>query len=276
MVSRFITFEMLVVEQIFGTSVNFKLIKFPFFLLGGHSLAIFHHYISHWRRTYRRSLGQILSIYNAQLESGDYFHIPFTTFTYVQYHLASGHNLSKLDDNLQLFDALYQDYKMDNHWTIQLPQRFVSNLLGETSDPFVLYGNTIEDQNARINQMEKAGENDAVQLMHFLVLFNSVLFHNLELSKSCLEKIKMQNVVSIWKPWITFFQCFTDIVSLPTIEKKVEKRGLEETINRQRDQLLGKILIVIVGEYLTDNLAKPQPTSSFFRIHNKIGMIKVP
>ena len=165
---------------------------------------------------------------------------------------------------------------MDNHWTIQLPQRFVSNLLGETSDPFVLYGNTIEDQNARIDQMEKAGENDAVQLMHFLILFNSVLFHNPELSKSCLEKIKKENVSSIWKPWITFFQCFTDIVSLPTIEKKVKKRELEEIINRQRDQLLGKILIVMVGKYLTDNLPKPQPNSSFFLIYNKIGMIKVP
>jgi len=205
---------------------------------GGHSLATIQHYLSHWRRPYRRSLGQILSIYNTQLESGDYFHIPFTTFTYVQYHLACGHNLSKLDDNLQLFDALYHDYKMENHWTIQLPQRLVSNLLGETSDPFIFYGNSIEDQNSRIDQLEKAGENDAVQLLHILILFNAIFFHNLELSKSCLEKITKENVMSIWKPWIIFFECFTDILSLPTIEKKAEKKKLKETITSQRDQLL--------------------------------------
>jgi hypothetical protein len=217
-----------------------NLTKLSSFLSGGYSLAIFHHYISHWRRPYRRSLGQILSIYNAQLESGDYFHIQFTTFTYVQYHLASGNNLAKLDDNLQLFDALYQDYKMENHWKIQLPQRLVANLLGETSDPFLFYGNTIEDQNSRILQMEEAGENDAVQLLYFLILFNSVFFHNHELSKSCLEKIVKKKVISIWKPWIIFFQCFTDIISLPTIEKKVEKKKLKETIRDQRDRLLGK------------------------------------
>jgi len=239
---------------------------------GGHSLAIFHHYISHWRRPYRRSLGQILGIYNAQLESGDYFHIQFTTFTYVQYHLTSGNNLAKLDDNLQLFDALYQDYKMENHWKIQLPQRLVANLLGETSDPFLFYGNTIEDQNLRILQMEKAGENDAVQLMYFLILFNSIFFHNHELSKSCLEKIVKKNVISIWKPWIIFFQCLTDILSIPTIEKKVEKKKLKETIRDQRDRLLdwynqgavncSVMVSLIDAEYIVaDSLGKkPLPT----------------
>jgi len=205
---------------------------------GGHSLTIFHSSISHWRRPYRRSLGQILSIYNAQLESGDYYHIQFTTFIYIQYHLISGHNLAKLDDNLQLFDILYQDYKMENYWKIELPQRLVTNLLGETSDPFLFYGNTIEDQNSRIRQMEEAGENDAVQLMHLLILFTSIFFHNHELSRSCLGKIVKKKVSSIWKPWIIFFQCFTDIVSLPNVVKKAEKKRIKGTIKEQRDRLL--------------------------------------
>ena len=101
--------------------------------LGGHSLAVFHFYISHWRRPYRLSLGQVLSIYNNQIESGDYFHINFTVFTYIQYHLTCGHNLTKLDGNLQLFDVLYKNYKMKDDWKIKLPQRFVLNMLGETS-----------------------------------------------------------------------------------------------------------------------------------------------
>ena len=148
--------------------------------------------------------------------------------------------MTKLDDNLQLFDALYKDYEMENHWMIQLPQRLVANLLGETSNPFLFYGNTIEDQNTRIQMMEEAGENDAVQLMHFLVLFISIFFHNHELSKSCLEKIVKEKVISIWRPWLVFFQCFTDIISLQTTEKKSERKKLKEAISRQRDQLLGK------------------------------------
>jgi hypothetical protein len=176
----------------------------------------------------------------------------------VQYHLTCGNNLAKLDDNLQLFDALCQDYKMENHWKIQLPQRLVANLLGETSDPFLFYGNTIDDQNLRILQMEKAGENDAVQLMYFLILFNSIFFHNHELSKSCLEKIIKKNVISIWKPWIIFFQCFTNILSIPTIEKKAERKKLKETICDQRDRLLGK------NAFIADQHFLPLPTPTVY------------
>ncbi len=183
--------------------------------------------------------------------------------------------MSKLDDNLQLFDALYHDYKMENHWTIQLPQRFVSNLMGETSDPFIFYGNSIEDQNSRIEQLEKAGENDAVQLLYILILFNAIFFHNLELSKSCLGKIAKENVLSIWKPWIIFFQCFTDILSLPTIEKKAGKKKLKETIANQRDQLLGKILVAVAGGYSTLIYTNASNDIFIFWICKKTGTIKV-
>jgi len=162
-------------------------------------------------------------------------------FTYIQYHLTSGNILTKLDDNLQLFDVLYQDYKMENHWKIQLPQRLVANLLGETSNPFLFIGYTIEDQKLRIRQMEEAGENDAVQFTHFLILFTAIFFHQHELSKSCLEKIIEEKVISIWKPWIIFFRCLTDIVSLPTIESKTEKKKLKETIHEQKDRLIGNV-----------------------------------
>eukprot|EP00535_Pseudo-nitzschia_heimii_P011070 CAMPEP_0197200392 /NCGR_PEP_ID=MMETSP1423-20130617/34370_1 /TAXON_ID=476441 /ORGANISM="Pseudo-nitzschia heimii, Strain UNC1101" /LENGTH=1460 /DNA_ID=CAMNT_0042654271 /DNA_START=91 /DNA_END=4473 /DNA_ORIENTATION=- len=205
---------------------------------GGYSLAIFHASISHWRRPYRRSLGHILSIYNAQLASGDYLHIQSSSFLIVQYHLTSGHDLMKLDDNLHLFNALYQDYNMENHWKIKFPQRFVSNMLGETSDPFLMVGNTIEDHDLRIQEMRDAGEIDAIELIHFLLLFTSIFFHNHELCKSCLEKIDKEKVLLIWKPWVLFFQCYSDIISLSTVEKKAEKKKLKEIIQEQRDRLL--------------------------------------
>jgi len=131
---------------------------------------------------------------------------------------------------------------MDDHWKVHLPQRLVANLLGETPDPFLFYGNTIEDQDSRIQQMEKEGEHDAVQLMHFLRLFNSIFFHNHELSRYCLENIVEQKVMPIWRPWILFFRCFIDIIALGTTDKKVEKKKLKESINEQRDRLLGKKL----------------------------------
>ncbi len=152
--------------------------------------------------------------------------------------------MTKLDDNLQLFDALYQDYKMDNHWIIELAQRFVQNMLGETLDPFLFYGNSIEEQSTRIQRLQDSGEDDAVQLMHFFTLFVSILFHNHELSKSCLENIVEKKVISIWKPWISFFRCYLDIVSLQAIDKKSERKKFKEAIKMQRGKLLGKNRIV--------------------------------
>lgn len=149
---------------------------------------------------------------------------------------------------------------MENYWKIQFPQRLVANLLGETSDPFLFYGNTIEDQNSRIDQMEKEGETDAVQFMHLLILFNSILFHNHDLSKSCLRKIVKNKAVSIWKPWLIFFQCFTDILSLPNVEKKAERKKLKEAIDKQRDLLLGKNY-VIAGQPFCDDLQCTKKTT---------------
>ena len=158
----------------------------------------------------------------------------------------------KLDDNLHLFDILHQDYNMENHWKIKLPQRLVSNLLGETSDPFLFFGNTVEDHNLRIQEMKDAGQNDAIQLMYFLLLFASVFFHNHEFCKSCLENIDKAKVILIWKPWVLFFQCYTDIISLSTAEKKAEKRKLREVIQQQRDRLLGKKFFLIYEQIPVD------------------------
>lgn len=161
-------------------------------------------------------------------------------FTYIQYHLASGHDLARLDDNLHLFDVLYQDYKMKDHWKIQLSQRFVANMLGETSNPFLLLAYTEEDQKSKINEMEEKGEKKSVQFVYFLVLFTSVLFHNHDLSKSCLEEIVVEEAIPIWKPWIICFQCLTHIVYIPKVETKDERKKLKESIEEKKEQLIGK------------------------------------
>jgi predicted ATPase len=50
---------------------------------GGQSVALFHWHVSHWKRLYKRTLEPVLRIYNAQLDSGDFFHVEFSIFTYV-------------------------------------------------------------------------------------------------------------------------------------------------------------------------------------------------
>lgn len=50
---------------------------------GGQSVALFHWHVSHWKRLYKRTLEPVLKVYNAQLDTGDFFHVEFSIFTYV-------------------------------------------------------------------------------------------------------------------------------------------------------------------------------------------------
>jgi predicted ATPase len=50
---------------------------------GGQSVALFHWHVSHWKRLYKRTLEPVLRVYNAQLDSGDFFHVEFSIFTYI-------------------------------------------------------------------------------------------------------------------------------------------------------------------------------------------------
>eukprot|EP00536_Pseudo-nitzschia_multiseries_P000829 jgi/Psemu1/300351/fgenesh1_kg.10_\ len=112
-------------------------------------------------------------------------------------------------------------------------------MLDEASDPFLLFGIEVKDQEAQIRRMEEAGESDAVNFMHFLILFASIFFHNIELSKSCLEKVNEEKIIPLWKPWVIFFQCLTDILSLPTIENKANRKKMKENIHEKKDRLTG-------------------------------------
>jgi hypothetical protein len=87
---------------------------------GGSSVALFHFHVSHWKRRYVRTLQPVLSIYNAQLDAGDFFHVEFTIWTYINLHMASGYSIKSLRDNLELFDGLYDDYKMAKKWRIDV------------------------------------------------------------------------------------------------------------------------------------------------------------
>ncbi|KAL3930764.1 MAG: hypothetical protein SGARI_004389 [Bacillariaceae sp.] len=77
---------------------------------GGQSVALFHWHVSHWKRLYKRTLEPVLAVYNAQLgtnetrcgclgvlgrlriahqifsvvlDAGDFFHVEFSIFTYI-------------------------------------------------------------------------------------------------------------------------------------------------------------------------------------------------
>jgi predicted ATPase len=203
---------------------------------GGEAIALFHWHISHWRRSYKRNLQPVLKIYNAQVDSGDFYHVGFSITTYIQYHFASGFDIEKLSDNLQLFQGLYMDYQLKDNWLIDISQEAVSNLMGETATPLIFFGQTLGQQDTKIEEFRKARLPQAIEYLYLLRLFIAFFFHNVEVMEECFEQLESP-AVGVWIPWIAFMECFMLIQYLPAAKGK-QRKELKEKIDLLRNKLL--------------------------------------
>lgn len=169
--------------------------------------------------------------------TGDFFHVPMSINTYVQYHLASGYDLAKRDDNLQLFLGLYSDYQMPESWRISLPQRLVDNLVGETQEPLLFLGSTEEEEKEELDAMANdPKEMEALQHLYFLKLYVAIFFHDYKMAEDCLSRLPAQ-VEGVWVPWVVFFQCLVAVSHLPSTKGRARKE-LKDNIEEIKGQLI--------------------------------------
>ena len=203
---------------------------------GGEAVTLFHWHISHWKRTYTRNLEPVLKTYNAQIDSGDFQHVDFSISTYVQYHLASGYDLERLSDNLQLFDGIYSDYTLSDDWHIIVPQQAVANMLGETVHPLLFFGDTIEQQETQIQQWEEEGKTEALYYFNFLRLYVAFFFHDYEIAEECLANLT-KPAEGVWIPWMVFLECYFDIQKLKSVKGK-KRKMLREQIEEKKNTLI--------------------------------------
>jgi len=204
---------------------------------GGEAVCLFHWHVGHWRRTYKRSLEPVLEIYNAQVDSGDFHHVGFSITTYVQYHLASGFDLERLSDNLELFDGLFADYNLPDDWHILIPYQVVANLLGESLYPLLFFGDTVDQQETKVAEMEEAGMDAALDYYYFMRLYVAFFFHEYEIMEECLEVLRAPSE-GVWVPWAVFFECYLLIQKVPSVKGGKKKRELKEQIDTKQDQIV--------------------------------------
>ena len=204
---------------------------------GGEAVCLFHWHVGHWRRTYKRSLEPVLEIYNAQVDSGDFHHVGFSITAYVQYHLASGFDLERLSDNLELFDGLFADYSLTDDWQIRIPYQVVANLLGETANPLLFFGETIEQQNLQLQEMIDAGMQRALDYFYFMRTYVAFFFHQYDIMEECLEIMKTPSE-GVWIPWAVFFDCYLLIQTVYDAKGTKKKRKLLEEIDIKQEKLV--------------------------------------
>ena len=205
---------------------------------GGDAVARFHWHVSHWRRTYQRNLDPVLQIYNAQVDSGDFCHVGFSISTYIQYHLVSGFDISKLSDNMHLFHGLYADYRLRDEWQLEVPQQAICALMGETEFPTVFFGITTSQQEDKLEEFLRAGQPDAIDYLHLLRLFVAFFFQDYEVMQMSLDELRRTRPVEgVWIPWVPFMECFLLIQSL-SLTKGKERKELKERIEALKDQVL--------------------------------------
>eukprot|EP00980_Cylindrotheca_fusiformis_P003529 scaffold783_cov118-Cylindrotheca_fusiformis.AAC.15 len=203
---------------------------------GGRAVMLFHWHVSHWRRVYRRSLQPVLSIYNAQIDAGDFHNADFSITTYTQYHLASGFDLERLNDNLHLFEAIFFDYDMPDKWRIVIPQELVSNLMGETESPLVFFGTEVSEEEDVLAEMQMAGETQGLEYFYFVQLFIACFFHDMGLAETCLGKLS-RPPEGLWLTWHHFFDCLVLISHLPSTKGK-SRADLKVKIEEKKGRLI--------------------------------------
>lgn len=202
---------------------------------GGKSIILFHWNISHWRRNYRRSLEPVLNVYNWQVDTGDFHNVAFSINTYIQYHLVSGYGLERLADNLDLFNGLFVDYGLPKRWRVSTAIEFVANMLDDTESPLVFFGDTLDQQNSKLAEMEESDQQDAIECVHLMTLFRAFFFHDMESAEDCLTKLETPQ--GVWIPWFSFLQAIVLISYLPDSKGK-ERKDLKEQIEEKKGQLI--------------------------------------
>lgn len=76
----------------------------------------------------------------------------------------------------------------------------VSNMLGETEKPLIFFGDTLEEQENRIEELVEAEQPEAMEYLNFLRLYMAIFFHDYDLAEECLAKLS-DEVDGIWIPW---------------------------------------------------------------------------
>jgi hypothetical protein len=173
---------------------------------------------------------------NAQLDSGDFHNADFSITTYIQYHLASGFELERLDENLILFDGLFLDYNLSDRWRIVIAREVVANLMGGTEFPLVFFGDTLEQQSTALVELNRLDDNKALEYFNFMRLFMAIFFHDFDLAQDCFSNLE-QSPEGVWVLWSCFFEALVLISHLPGTKGK-DRKELKERIESKKGQLI--------------------------------------
>jgi hypothetical protein len=76
----------------------------------------------------------------------------------------------------------------------------VSNMLGESEQPLIFFGDTVEDQERKMEELEEAEEVEALEYLNLLRLYMAVFFNDFQLAEECLAKLS-DDIDGIWTPW---------------------------------------------------------------------------
>jgi hypothetical protein len=201
----------------------------PNIVYRNHSLALFYRHVSHWRRSYRKNLEPLLNVYNNQIDGGDFDHTAHSISSYIEHHLASGFDLGKLKENMELFEGVFSDYNLPCRYLVAIPHQFLISMMVTKPDPLILFGDTEEDQNKQIRVWEDGKHAEALQQYYFLRMFVSIYFNNMEVAEKMRQKFS-KPIDGVWIPYQLFFDCLIIYSHVRSSKGKRKQKYQEKAI----------------------------------------------
>ena len=131
------------------------------------TMQVVHSFISHWQEPVSATLQPLLEAYQNGLEIGDLEYAAYCLAVYCLHSYFIGKELRKLEQEMESYTEVITHIKQETALNYHIVyQQLVLNLLGKSSEPFLLVGD-VYDELKMLSMHQKANDKTALYYLYF-------------------------------------------------------------------------------------------------------------
>jgi hypothetical protein len=177
-----------------------------------------------------------LSAYNDQIDAGNFDNVTGPITVYIHTHFVSGCDLNQLESNITLFSKVFSDYDLPDKWQVEIPQLMVMNLMGQSGDPIIFFGESAEEQTAIVRAWEGDGEQQRLELFYFLRMIVACFMNEMVVADRMRRKL-LEKAEGVWIPYRAFFEC----VILCSLVRSTKEKKSKAKYQEKADEIMSKM-----------------------------------
>lgn len=205
--------------------------------LQSRSLFVVNGFVRHWQEPLHRRLPSLIEAFQIGREMGDTEYASWNAQIYITHSYFSGQSLPELATSASVYvDAVAKMDKLPPLTLLQLHQQVITNLQGESSQPWALVGE-FYDVHQMLPQYIETNYRTAIFYAHAHSLELNLLFENYAVAVEHGNQAvpQLESVVSLFiTGWFTFYDALARLALAATQPPTIRKRLLDQAIANQK------------------------------------------